>query len=130
MRSYELVFVADPRLTEEETITLTEAVKELIVASEGTITKEESWGKRRLAYPINKFKEGSYVLLHVTAEVTNPLTEVDQRLRQNDKILRHIIVRRDAGRLRVRTLDEPETFNPEATTLSETTAAVEQEAGS
>ncbi|MEE8367140.1 MAG: 30S ribosomal protein S6 [Thermoanaerobaculia bacterium] len=130
MRSYELVFIVDPRLTEDETVALTEAVKELIVASEGEITKEESWGKRRLAYPIKKFKEGSYVLLHVAADGKNPLGEVDQRLRQNDKILRHLVIRRDAGRLRIRTPDEPETPIQDADTLDESAAATEQEASS
>ena len=127
MRSYELVFIVDRRLTEEETIALTEAVKDLIVASEGEITKEESWGKRRLAYPINKLKEGSYVLLHVAADGTNPLGEVDQRLRQNDKILRHLVVRRDAGRLRIRTPDVPESPTQEADTPDESAVATEQE---
>ena len=82
-----------------------------------------------MAYPINKFKEGSYVLLHVAADGTNPLGEVDQRLRQNDKILRHIVVRRDAGRLRIRTPDEAEAITQEESALSEI-AATEQEAGS
>ena len=128
MRSYELVFVVDPRLTEEETIALTDAVKELIIASEGTITKEESWGKRRLAYRIKNLTEGSYVLLHVGSEELNPLVEVDQRLRQNEKILRHIVVRRDAGRLRIRGPEEQQTVAQEEDAPSQT-AITEQEVG-
>jgi small subunit ribosomal protein S6 len=128
MRSYELVFVVDPRLTEEETVSLTDAVKELIVNSQGEITKEESWGKRRLAYPINNFKEGSYVLLQVSSEDTNPLLEVDQRLRQNDKILRHLVVRRDAGRLRIRVPDELEPAESEEEPSTDDVASIEQEA--
>ena len=92
-RTYELTFVVDPRLTEEEVVALTGDYKQMAAAAGGTVVKEESWGKRRLAYPINKLTEGRYVLLQVTAEDKNPLSEVELRMRQNDQVLRYLTVR-------------------------------------
>jgi small subunit ribosomal protein S6 len=94
-RTYELTFVVDPRLSDEEVVALTGDYKQMAAASGGTVVKEESWGKRRLAYPVNKLTEGRYMLLYVTAEDKNPLTEVVLRMRQNDQVLRFLTVRTD-----------------------------------
>jgi small subunit ribosomal protein S6 len=95
-RSYELVFIADPRLSDEETVALADEYRAMITADgSASVTKEESWGKRKLAYPIQKFHEGRYHLYYVEADAKNPLPEVEQRLRQNDKVLRHLVVRTD-----------------------------------
>ena len=94
-RTYELVFIADPRLTDEEVVSMTDDYKAMIEAAGATITREESWGKRKLAYQIQKLSEGNYVVLHVEADGVNPFPEVEQRLRQNDKILRYLTVRTD-----------------------------------
>ena len=94
-RSYELMFIADPRLSDEEVVGLTEDYKTMITSAGAVITKEESWGKRKLAYPIEKLTEGKYVLLYVEADGVNPFPEVEQRLRQNEKILRFLTVRTD-----------------------------------
>ena len=94
-RSYELVFIADPRLDDEEVVSLTDDYKGMITASGAQITKEESWGRRKLAYPIQKLNEGKYVVLYVEANGVNPFPEVEQRMRQNDKVLRYLTVRTD-----------------------------------
>jgi small subunit ribosomal protein S6 len=90
------VFIADPRLTDEETVALADEYRAMITADgSASVTKEESWGKRKLAYPIQKFQEGRYHLYYIEADPKNPLPEVEQRLRQNDKVLRHLVVRTD-----------------------------------
>ncbi|MDX1382894.1 MAG: 30S ribosomal protein S6 [Thermoanaerobaculia bacterium] len=94
-RTYELVFIADPRLGDEEVVALTDDYKAMIETSGARITREESWGKRKLAYPIEKLNEGKYVVLYVESDGANPFPEVEQRLRQNDKILRYLTVRTD-----------------------------------
>jgi len=99
MRTYELVMVIDPRLTDEEVVVLTEDYKRMIIAGGAEVTKEESWGKRKLAYPIHKLSEGRYVLLGVKTNGKNPLPEVEHRLRQNDKVLRYLTVRTDLDRI-------------------------------
>lgn len=94
-RSYELVFIVDPRVTDEEVVALTDDYKAMLSASGAKVVKEESWGRRRLAYPIKKLNEGKYVVLFVEANGVNPFPEVEQRLNQNDKILRFLTVRTD-----------------------------------
>ena len=118
MREYELMFVVDPRLTDEETVSLTDQYKEMIEAAGGEVYREESWGKRKLAYQINKLSEGSYMLFYVRSSDGKVFTEVEQRLRQNENILRFMTVRTDAGRLRRRgSGDEAETSRGSATSV-------------
>ena len=102
MKKYELVFVADPRLSEDEVVGLTDEYKGMLTASGGNIIKQESWGKKRLAYPINKLSEGYYVLYNVALENGNPFPEIERRMEQSDKVLRYLTVRLDDGRLRER----------------------------
>ena len=102
MKKYELVFIADPRLAEDEVVALTDEYKAMLTSSGGEITKQESWGKKRLAYPIQKLNEGYYVLYNVELESGNPFVEVERRMQQNDKVLRYLTVRLDEGRLRDR----------------------------
>ena len=95
-RSYELVFIADPHLTDEQVVGLTDDYKSMITGAGAKVVREESWGKRKLAYPISKLTEGQYVILYIEApEGFNPFPEVEQRLRQNEKILRYLTVRTD-----------------------------------
>lgn len=102
MRKYELMFIVDPRLTDEEVVALSDEYKTMLEASGGEVFKEESWGKRKLAYTIENLNEGNYTLFYVRSESGQPFHEVEQRMRQNEKILRYITVRTDAGRLRHR----------------------------
>jgi small subunit ribosomal protein S6 len=96
MRTYELMFVIDPRVPDEDVVTMTQEYKNMITAGGSQITGEENWGRRKLAYPIDKLTEGKYVLLGVTSAVgKTALPEVEHRMRQNDKILRYLTVRTD-----------------------------------
>ncbi len=97
MRTYELAIVADPRLTDEEFVTLVDDTKQLISTRGGECVREESWGKRKLAYPISKLTEGRYTFLHLQVEPAKAalLAEVELRLKQNEKILRFLTVRTD-----------------------------------
>ncbi len=96
-RTYELVFIADPRLTDEEAVELSDAFGKLLTADGRLrIAQEESWGKRRLAYPIRKFTEGRYHIYYLESDGgDNGLAEIGQRMLQNEKILRHLAVRTD-----------------------------------
>lgn len=94
-RIYELMYIVDPRVSDEEVVALTDDYKAMTAAAGGTLIKEENWGRRRLAYPIDKVTEGRYVLLYVSADGKNPLLEVELRMRQNEKILRYQTVRTD-----------------------------------
>jgi|SRR5436305_9545935 small subunit ribosomal protein S6 len=96
MRTYELMFVVDPRVSDEEVVTMAQDYRNMITAGGSTITGEENWGRRKLAYPIDKVNEGKYFLFFVESEVgKTALPEVEHRMRQNDKILRYLTVRTD-----------------------------------
>jgi small subunit ribosomal protein S6 len=96
MRTYELVFIVDPRVSDEDVVTLTQEYKQMISAGGAEIVTEENWGRRKLAYPINKLGEGKYVFLGITSGGgKTSLPEVEHRMRQNDKILRFLTVRTD-----------------------------------
>jgi small subunit ribosomal protein S6 len=96
MRTYELMFVVDPRVSDEEVVTMAQDYRNMITAGGSTITGEENWGRRKLAYPIDKVNEGKYFLFYVESEVgKTALPEVEHRMRQNDKILRYLTVRTD-----------------------------------
>lgn len=93
-RTYELLFIARPGLAEPEVEALTETVKGYLEKEGGTIEKVEPWGKKRLAYEIDKQREGYYVLI-VFASKGDIVKEVERRLKVTDGIVRHITVRVD-----------------------------------
>lgn len=96
MRTYELIFIVDPRVSDEDVVTLIQEYKQMITAGGSEISTEENWGRRKLAYPIEKLTEGKYVFLGITSQNgKTSLPEVEHRMRQNDKILRYLTVRTD-----------------------------------
>lgn len=95
-RTYELALVVDGRVSEEENVEVVDAVKELIAVDGVTVSKEESWGKKRLAYPISNATEGYYTFLYLVAEGTvPPIREAEIRMNQSEKVLRYLTVRTD-----------------------------------
>jgi small subunit ribosomal protein S6 len=96
MRTYELMFVVDPRVSDEEVTTMTHDYRQMIVSGGSEVTKEENWGRRKLAYPIEKLTEGKYMVFYISSEGgKTALPAVEHRMRQNDKILRFLTVRTD-----------------------------------
>lgn len=96
-RTYELALVVDGRVSEEENVEIVDAVKDLIAVDGVTVSKEESWGKKRLAYPISNATEGYYTFLYLVAGGGQPppIREVEIRMSQNEKVLRYLTVRTD-----------------------------------
>ena len=95
MRRYELMVILDPDL-EEKTITPSlEQFLGVIRQDGGTVEKVDVWGRRRLAFEINKKVEGIYAVLDVTAEPAT-VKELDRQLNLNEAVLRTKIVRPDA----------------------------------
>ena len=91
---YETVIVLSAKLGEEGNAELVEKFKALI-AKHGTVESVDEWGKRRLAYPINKKEEGYYVVVDFKGNPTLP-KELDRRLKISDNVIRHIIINNDA----------------------------------
>jgi len=92
MRVYESVFIVKPSLSEEEVNKTIELIEGTITGKGGEIIKVDRWGKRPLAYEINKQKEGFYVLLNFNADPP-VLAELDRRYKLTDQILRYNIIK-------------------------------------
>ena len=96
MRTYELMYIIDPRISEEEAESVHETVKDLVTSNGAEIVRDEDMGRRKLAYPIDKQTEGRYRLLYLTSEeVFEGVPEVERRLEQSDHVLRYMVVRTD-----------------------------------
>ena len=93
-RQYEALYVVSPEITEEGVTELHERIAEIVGQLGGSIDKTDNWGRRRLAYEINRHREGTYVIELITGPGTL-VTELDRRLRVMEQLLRHLIVRVD-----------------------------------
>ena len=93
-RQYELVYILPPDTTEQQVAELHEQVGQVVTRMNGTIEKNDNWGRRRLAYEIGHHKEGVYVLdvINGSGEL---MKELDRRLRVMDLVIRHMVVRVD-----------------------------------
>jgi small subunit ribosomal protein S6 len=90
------MYILDPRVSDEEETSIQTDVKNLLTANGGEVVREEAWGRRKLAYEIDKLKEGKYTLLYLAGEPEElNIREVELRMRQNDNVLRYLTVRTD-----------------------------------
>ena len=94
--SYESLFVVKPNLTEEETAAVVNKFTSLIADNGGAVESVNAWGKRRLAYPIEKINEGYYVLVNFKSEAALP-AELNRVFGITDEIMRYIVVRSECG---------------------------------
>ena len=93
MRDYEVMFILDPTLDEEVKNSTIENVKN-IINEDGEAGEADVWGNKKLAYQINKKKEGFYVVVPFKASTELP-KELARRLKISDAVMRHIIVCQD-----------------------------------
>lgn len=98
-RVYEVVFIINPEVGDDEVMRLSEGVQKIITGQGGTITKTEMMGRRQLAYEIKHKKDGTYVLLEVEGSGAE-IAELERRMRVNDQILRYMTIRVDEDRRR------------------------------
>lgn len=96
MRAYEALFVLRPDLEEEATNAAVEKFTSLIQQNKGTVEQVSRWGKKRMAYEIQDFREGFYVLILFQGE-PETAKELDRVMRISDEVLRHLIIRREAA---------------------------------
>ena len=89
MNNYEVMYIVKP-VVEEEAF---EAVENLITANGGTVEKSDRWGKKRLAYEIQDFMEGQYVLVTFSAE-PKAVKELDRVMKITDEVMRHMIIKK------------------------------------
>lgn len=95
MNKYELAVVVSAKIEDEARAEVIEKAKELVTRFGGNVTDVEEWGKKRLAYEIQKMKEAYYYFIHFEAEASVP-GEVERRIRIMDNVLRYLCVRQEA----------------------------------
>jgi small subunit ribosomal protein S6 len=107
MLLYETGFLIAPNLSEEETEKIINQMAEVVSQKEGRLVRQERWGKRRLAYSIEKFSEAFYVFFHYEGRPDIPV-ELERRFKQSDTVLRYLTLKKDTkGVLRRKKKKEP-----------------------
>lgn len=94
MRHYEIVFMVHPDQS-EQVPAMIERYRTLIAEDGGQIHRLEDWGRRQLAYPINKIHKAHYVLMNIECSQT-VLDEIQRAFRFNDAVIRNLIIQRDS----------------------------------
>lgn len=94
MKAYELLFFVNPSISDEARLGVMKRIDTTIAQSGGTVESVDAWGKRKLAYEINKLTEGDYTLINFTAD-PDSIAELDRVLRISDDVVRHMIVVRN-----------------------------------
>lgn len=94
MNKYELAVVVSAKVEDDVRAATVEKAKELVTRFGGNVTEVEDWGKKRLAYEIQKMKEGFYYFIRFDAESTAPI-EIESRVRIMDNVIRYLVVRQD-----------------------------------
>ncbi len=90
MRHYEIVFIVHPDQS-EQVPAMIERYRTLVTSKEGQIHRLEDWGRRQLAYPIQKIHKAHYVLMNIEVN-QETLDELEHAFRFNDAVLRHLTV--------------------------------------
>ena len=96
MTKYELAVVVNVKLEDEERAAVIEKVKEYIVRFGGTVTDVEEWGKKRLAYEIQKMKDAYYYFIKFESENTDCPNEVEDNIRIMENVIRFLVVKQEA----------------------------------
>ncbi|MCG1907093.1 30S ribosomal protein S6 [Staphylococcus epidermidis] len=95
MRTYEIMYIVRPNIEEDAKKALVERFNDILASEGSEVLEEKDWGKRRLAYEINDFKEGFYNIVRIKTD-NNKSTDEFQRLAKiNDDIIRYIVIRED-----------------------------------
>ncbi len=94
MNKYELAVVVNAKIEDDARVAVVDKCKALVERFGGTITGVDEWGKKRLAYEIQKMSEGYYYFISFEAESTAPI-EIEKRMRIMDNVLRYLCVRQD-----------------------------------
>ena len=95
MNKYELAVVVNAKIEDDERAQVIEKVNALITRFGGNVTDVDEWGKKRLAYEIQKMKEAYYYFIHFESDSSVP-AELESRLRIMDNVMRYLCVREEA----------------------------------
>ncbi len=90
--TYETVFIAEPEISNDQVDQLINKIKQAITANQGTLTGEDRWGRRRMAYAIQGHREGYYSVLNFTAEA-GVVNAIEHLYNVTDSVIRHLTTR-------------------------------------
>jgi len=93
-RDYELGFILNPEVSEEQSNAILERIRQIVTTHDGEVVRINQWGRRRLAYPIEHQRDGFYVFFDMIL-TPETVSELDRNLKVTEEVLRHIIIRRD-----------------------------------
>jgi len=93
-RDYELGFILNPEVSEEQTRTILDRVEHVVANYNGQVVRVNQWGRRRLGYPIQHHRDGFYVFIDMIL-APETVIELDRTLKVSEEVLRHLIKRRD-----------------------------------
>ena len=91
MKAYEVLYIVKPTLDDEAREAVLDSIKNIITEAKGEVGEIDVWGSRKLAYPIEKFRDGVYTLVNFKADVEFP-KELDRSLKISEDVIRHVIV--------------------------------------
>ena len=94
MRRYETIFIASPTLTDEQADELVKMYEGIIAEQGGELLKTDKWGRKKLAYEVQKFSEGYYTLFEMNAG-PKLIAELERRFRNNEVVIKFMSVRLD-----------------------------------
>ncbi|NJP41613.1 30S ribosomal protein S6 [Oscillospiraceae bacterium HV4-5-C5C] len=94
-RKYEMVYILNPTLSDEELAAVTERIKTNVENTSATIDNVDDWGRKRLAYEIDDQKEGNYTVMSFSADAEAP-KEIERLMKITDGVMRFLIVRQPA----------------------------------
>ena len=95
MNKYELTVVVNAKIEDDVRVATVEKVKEYVARYGRTVTNVDEWGKKRLAYEIQKMKEGFYYFIQFEADATAP-AEIERHVRIMENVIRYLCVRQEA----------------------------------
>ena len=95
MSKYELALVVTAKIEDEAREAVVEKAKGYVARYGGTVTEVEEWGKKRLAYEVQKMREGFYYFIQFEADATCP-AEVERHVRIMDNVMRYLVVKKEA----------------------------------
>ncbi len=125
-RDYEIGFILNPEVSEEQTRTILERIEQIVARYDGQVIKVNQWGRRRLAYPIERHRDGFYVFID-TILTPETVSELDRTLKVSEEVLRHLIKRRDPKTVQKEREARAAAAATAASTVPEAEARLEEE---
>ena len=92
MNNYELTVIIDPDIAEEDVPNAIEGISDLVKKNGGEVSETNQWGRRKLAYPIGRHREGNYVISKLTLDPSKA-AELEANLNLSENYLRHLLIR-------------------------------------